>query len=247
MKKNPIEVGKRIRYIRTNELGLSMEDFGKKIDDRVKSGTVSNWETGKNLPNNQRLIKIAELGEIPVNELLYGSLDEFAYSVLIDDINNHGRFYNSFKEQFSKLNNIPEESITTEHALQFIEENRNVLINNGVKAHLMMRANSNTSDPNGIMLYDSKRVLSGLIYALSKIIDLPLAFEDYYNKYLKMPYFKTSKTIDEIKIELLKKGKSEKEAAGEAYDRFYISKMAEYLDEFKEEIKDVKKEYDKNR
>lgn len=67
------EVGKRIRFIRTNVLGLSMDDFGKKIDDKVKSGTVSNWETGKNLPNNQRLVKIAELGKTTVNELLHGN------------------------------------------------------------------------------------------------------------------------------------------------------------------------------
>lgn len=49
-----------------------MDDFGKKIDDKVKSGTVSNWETGKNLPNNKRLVTIAKLGGISVDELLYG-------------------------------------------------------------------------------------------------------------------------------------------------------------------------------
>lgn len=63
-------VGSRIRNIRTHILGLSMSDFGKKIDSNAKSGTVANWETGKNLPNNNRLLKIAKLGNVTVDELL---------------------------------------------------------------------------------------------------------------------------------------------------------------------------------
>ena len=47
-----------------------MTDFGKKIDSNAKSGTVANWETGKNLPNNNRLLKIAKLGNVTVDELL---------------------------------------------------------------------------------------------------------------------------------------------------------------------------------
>jgi len=66
------EVGKRIRKIRTS-LGLSMEEFAKKIDEKAKSGTVSNWETGKNLPNNERLKKIADLGNVYIEYILSGN------------------------------------------------------------------------------------------------------------------------------------------------------------------------------
>lgn len=66
------KVGQRIRDIRKNKLGLSMAAFGERIDEKVQSGTVSNWETGKNLPNNQRIKKIALLGGKTVEELLYG-------------------------------------------------------------------------------------------------------------------------------------------------------------------------------
>ncbi|UJF15012.1 helix-turn-helix domain-containing protein [Jeotgalibaca sp. MA1X17-3] len=76
MNNSPKEVGLRIRSIR-KKLGLSMTEFAKRIDDKSKSGTVSNWETGKNLPNNERLKKIAELGEIEINELIYGSLENY--------------------------------------------------------------------------------------------------------------------------------------------------------------------------
>lgn len=58
-------LGERIRSIR-NELGLSMSDFAKRIDSEAESGTVSNWEAGKNNPNKRRLKRIAELGGITV-------------------------------------------------------------------------------------------------------------------------------------------------------------------------------------
>ncbi|MGM0214297.1 helix-turn-helix domain-containing protein [Enterococcus sp. AZ109] len=66
-------VGSRIRQIRQN-LGYSMAEFATKIDEKAKSGTVSNWETGKNLPNNRRLKRIAELGNVSIFYLLEGKL-----------------------------------------------------------------------------------------------------------------------------------------------------------------------------
>lgn len=73
-------VGKRINGIR-KENGLSMEEFGSLIDGASK-GLVNNWEKGVNLPNNKRIKLIATLGRISVNELLYGSLENFRYSVI---------------------------------------------------------------------------------------------------------------------------------------------------------------------
>lgn len=68
---DPKVVGYRIRAIR-KKLGLSMAAFAERIDDKSKSGTISNWETGKNLPNNERLKRIAEIGETTVEYLLTG-------------------------------------------------------------------------------------------------------------------------------------------------------------------------------
>ncbi|TDM13323.1 helix-turn-helix domain-containing protein [Macrococcus bovicus] len=65
------EVGKSIRTIREN-LGLTMAQFGEKIDG-VKSGVVSNWENGKQLPNKKRLKIIADIGGISVEDLLYSN------------------------------------------------------------------------------------------------------------------------------------------------------------------------------
>lgn len=67
-------VGLRIKNIRLL-LGLTMEDFIERIDGKPgkgRSGTVNNWETGKNAPNKQRLQRIAELGNVSVDYVLHG-------------------------------------------------------------------------------------------------------------------------------------------------------------------------------
>ncbi|MDT2849720.1 helix-turn-helix transcriptional regulator [Vagococcus carniphilus] len=91
----PIDVGGRIKSIRTFK-GLSMDEFAKMIDDKAKSGTVANWETGKNLPNNARLKKIAEIGGVSVNYLLSG--DIFAASNLVE-LANQGSVYGRTEEE----------------------------------------------------------------------------------------------------------------------------------------------------
>lgn len=61
-------IGQNIKRVRLS-LGLSMDKFGSLIDSKAKSGTVANWEIGRNSPNAKRLKRIAELGNITVEEL----------------------------------------------------------------------------------------------------------------------------------------------------------------------------------
>mgnify|MGYP001099154269 FL=1 len=60
MEINKKEVGQRIRDLRSS-MGLNMEKLGKLIDDLPRS-TVNNWERGINLPKQEILIRIAEIG-----------------------------------------------------------------------------------------------------------------------------------------------------------------------------------------
>lgn len=60
-------VGSRIKGIR-ERFGLTTEEFGNLFG--ATKGTVSKWENGKYLPNNQRLTKIADFAGITVQELL---------------------------------------------------------------------------------------------------------------------------------------------------------------------------------
>lgn len=69
------EVGQRILQIR-KKYGYSMQKFGEIIDNAPK-GSVNSWEKGVNLPNEKRLKQIATLGNISLNELLYGSFENY--------------------------------------------------------------------------------------------------------------------------------------------------------------------------
>lgn len=50
-----------------------MAEFASRIDEKAQSGTVNNWEAGRNLPNKVRLEKIAELGKTSSFYLLHGN------------------------------------------------------------------------------------------------------------------------------------------------------------------------------
>lgn len=66
-------VGLRIKSIRQNK-GMNLEEFGKLFG--ASKSNVSKWENGSSLPNAERLKAIAKIGDITVDELLYGNLDQ---------------------------------------------------------------------------------------------------------------------------------------------------------------------------
>ena len=72
-----ISLGKRIHNIRLS-LGLSLNEFAKLVDPygKAQSGTVANWEKGRNAPNKKRLARIAKIGHISVDYLLNGFTSE---------------------------------------------------------------------------------------------------------------------------------------------------------------------------
>lgn len=72
-------VGRRIKQLRLS-LGLTLEEFGKKFN--TSKATVYNWEVGRNLPNKENLKVISNIAEITVNELLYGSKEEYITKVI---------------------------------------------------------------------------------------------------------------------------------------------------------------------
>lgn len=64
-------VGQRIKDIR-NKKGESLEKFGLRFNPPANRSLASAWENGRYLPNNERLKKLAEIGGLTINELLYG-------------------------------------------------------------------------------------------------------------------------------------------------------------------------------
>lgn len=71
---NKKAVGSRIKQIRTNK-GYTLESFGKLFG--ASKSNVQKWETGFTLPNKERLASISKIADLTVNELMYGSIDEF--------------------------------------------------------------------------------------------------------------------------------------------------------------------------
>jgi transcriptional regulator with XRE-family HTH domain len=80
MKPNKTKVGERIREIRT-KLGYSMEEFGKLLGDSPRS-SVNNWEKGVSIPKRDKLEKIALLGNMMTDQVLYGKADEYLYDLI---------------------------------------------------------------------------------------------------------------------------------------------------------------------
>lgn len=80
-------VGQRIKNIR-KKYGYSMQKFGEMIDNAPK-GSVNSWEKGVNLPNDKRLQQIALLGNISINELLYGSFENYVNDLIEEKLGVH--------------------------------------------------------------------------------------------------------------------------------------------------------------
>lgn len=79
-------VGSRINQIRIRK-GYTLEAFGKLFS--VSKSNVLKWEQGQSLPNKERLASISKVADITVNELLYGSIDEFLQNNLKNFIFNY--------------------------------------------------------------------------------------------------------------------------------------------------------------
>ena len=83
---NKKAVGSRIKQIRTNK-GYTLESFGKLFG--ASKSNVQKWETGFTLPNKERLASISKIADLTVNELMYGSIDEFLENNLENFIFNN--------------------------------------------------------------------------------------------------------------------------------------------------------------
>lgn len=125
LKVNKRNVGLRIRQIR-NSLNLTLEEFGKifssDVNNKLNAGksNVSTWERGDSLPNKQRLEIIAKKGNMTVNELLYGSIDEFLDNNLVSIL------------EYQTGNTIPSPEEYSIARLQFKKwlEDRNITLEN---------------------------------------------------------------------------------------------------------------------
>lgn len=81
------DIGKRIRLLRLQN-NMTQEELGRKIG--VKYNTIASYERGDNLPSIHKLIAIADVFGISLDELV-------------------GRSYNTYEEKLEKRRLIDEE------------------------------------------------------------------------------------------------------------------------------------------
>lgn len=138
-KKEDILIGQRIKDIRSN-LNMDQKTFANKLKATVSA--LSNWENGRNKPNDIMLRRIAELGNVSVAYLLEGKymlrdihmihdeqrgnfLDEFGKPIITDDFANK-RFNQAMKRFSESVDNkyIKTDMATLIDALIDIKENK---------------------------------------------------------------------------------------------------------------------------
>lgn len=125
MSKKPedIRLGQRIKDIRRS-LELDQKSFADKIKSTVSA--LSNWENGRNKPNDLMLKRISDLGNISINELLYGPHKAFVKEVFTEAILEQGDLYSKILDYLIKVNKATEKD-AYEQIFKFVEENFNSL------------------------------------------------------------------------------------------------------------------------
>ena len=91
-------IGARIRNIRLNK-GMTLEEFGSLFN--ASKSIVYRWENGTSIPNAERFKAISKIGDISIENLLYGTIKERISKILY-----------SFFENDNRLSNIDIKSLT---------------------------------------------------------------------------------------------------------------------------------------
>ena len=84
-----MEIGNQMKKYR-GELGLSQDALAEKI--YVSRQTISNWETGKNYPDVNSLIRMSDLFGVSVDVLLKGDVEEMKKIINEDDVNDFKKY-----------------------------------------------------------------------------------------------------------------------------------------------------------
>lgn len=256
MEPSPIEVGHRIKEIRIKN-GLSQREFAKRTNSTIPA--ISNWENGRNLPNKERLKAIAELGEISVDELLYGNIDRYIELVLKNDIKNTGRLFETIVQFLTHTTDL----YTVEGAVFFDDNGKMLPIEDSPKMEHEIIVGT-------VLEYIEKHLNNYIIFIKpklensfndSKVIEYAIAYTNIRYMYdmstFEGQYFTYKKTMNDIipnsvgfediesltnqymKMEKLSKEKAYKKAV----DSSYQSKLYDSVSKFREEIDKLYLEY----
>jgi len=197
---NNIQIGNRIKKIRRDK-GLTTEEFALIFDPPASKGTVSKWENGKYLPNNSRLVEIADLGGISVDELLYGDFKARIRKILLDKPGVNEDLIEFVINYFVNTNNeyATKEDIFEEYdeIVEGINSAAEKLSAQKLLAYHIRHSEELLFD----FLKDSPKDLdhNNVNLALNELSNAATNYETYFNK-----------TIDEVYNEVIKMQEEEK-------------------------------------
>lgn len=219
-------LGERIKSIRL-EKGYTMEDFGKLF--KTSKGTVNNWEKGRNNPNRENLKKIAEIGSITVEELLYGDKRDFINPLIVSVVSEYYGF------------DISEDSDTINHIFNRLES---YSYDDTVES----LAINNKDIFDNIILYPWDWDSSGFIhYASTKVFEITNELEQIYevqkqsfSEEMQTDIKQTVETIQEMLFYAKEKIESIK------VNEKFISDPETFLEEMKSEANQIQIDFDED-
>lgn len=118
---NKTELGNRIKAIRKSR-NMTLEEFGREIG--AGKSNVSKWEKSYVSPNEDRLKKIAHLGKMSVNELLYGDTLSFVCIKIAEYLPKKYAYLDKvfeFENYFSIAFRIDEEKLSLDDSKSITE------------------------------------------------------------------------------------------------------------------------------
>lgn len=118
---NKTELGTRIKAIRKSR-NMTLEEFGREIG--AGKSNVSKWEKSYVSPTEDRLKKIAHLGNMSVNELLYGDTLSFVCTKIAEYLPKKYAYMDKvfeFENYFSIAFRIDEEKLSLDDSKSITE------------------------------------------------------------------------------------------------------------------------------
>lgn len=254
-------IGNRIKSIRKN-LGLTTEKFANYFDPPASKGTISKWENGHYLPNNERLKIIASLGNISVDELLYGTVDEKAKSVLFKEIEEHNKLFDQIIEYLSMSSELGEvlNGLLVDHDGSFMEPNKAMSELNYIKIEMAKDFIENhlqniikkikSSSPSNVSLVElDQEIINGAIsYVWELTLSQSYSIEGYYRQLINSlenitPSAMGFNDLDFIIKTHKNQGMNDKEAKSKALEKYYQSAMADVQMNTMQELREIWREY----
>lgn len=177
-----VALGNRIKAIR-EKMGKNQEEFGKMFNPPAPKSAVSRWEHGGS-PNKRRLAKIAELGDMTVDELVNGSLFEVINELttkLYDEYFNYlaymsetGRSWEGYVNQMSHNADERTNYRNMSQFFAYIEHDKFIDLPEEI-SNVDIGVSLTKEEKRSLEKYESENLIAGFKYCANRVLKLATA------------------------------------------------------------------------